>query len=141
MAEQIGSQIFIDGWALLAPGNPQLAAELAGKAASVSHDGEAIYGAQVLAAMEAQAFVEGDVERLLDVGLAFASPTSSIHRMIRDLRDFRTREPDWYKAREFVVDHYGYDKYPGGCHIVPNQALIMLGLLYGTVQPATAEAQ
>ena len=43
----------------------------------------------------------------------------------------RAREPDWYKARQFVVDHYGYDKYPGGCHIVPNQALIMLGLLYG----------
>lgn len=131
VAEQIGSQIFIDGWAMLAPGNPQLAAELAGKAASVSHDGEAIYGAQVLAAMEAQAFVERDLTRLLDVGLAFAPPTSSIHHMIRDLRNLRTREPDWYKARQFVVDHYGYDKYPGGCHIVPNQALIMLGLLYG----------
>ena len=131
VAEQIGSQIFIDSWAMLAPGNPELAAELAGKAASVSHDGEAIYGAQVLAAMEAQAFVEGDIERLLDVGLAFAPPASSIHRMIRDLRDFRTREPDWYQARQFVVDHYGYDKYPGGCHIVPNQALIILGLLYG----------
>jgi ADP-ribosylglycohydrolase len=131
VAEQIGSQIFIDGWAMLAPGDPQLAAELAGKAASVSHDGEAIYGAQVLAAMEAQAFVERDIDRLLDVGLAFAPPASSIHRMIRDLRDFRAREPDWYVARQFVVDNYGNDKYPGGCHIVPNQALIMLGLLYG----------
>ncbi|MFN8469878.1 MAG: ADP-ribosylglycohydrolase family protein [Caldilineaceae bacterium] len=131
VAEQIGSQIFIDSWAMLFPGNPQLAAELAGKAASVSHDGEAIYGAQVLAAMEAQAFVERDIDRLLDVGQAFAPPASSIHRMIRDLRDFRAHEPDWYKARQFVVDHYGYDKYPGGCHIVPNQALIILGLLYG----------
>jgi ADP-ribosylglycohydrolase len=77
VAEQIGSQIFIDGWAMLAPGNPQLAAQLAGKAASVSHDGEAIYGAQVLAAMGAQAFVERDIERLLDVGLAFAPPASA----------------------------------------------------------------
>jgi ADP-ribosylglycohydrolase len=52
VAEQIGSQIFIDGWAMVAPGDPALAAELARKAASVSHDGEAIYGAQMLAAME-----------------------------------------------------------------------------------------
>src|SRR5436190_11046862 len=58
VAEQIGSQIFIDGWAMVAPGDPELAANFAGRAASVSHDGEAIYGAQMLAAMEAQAFVE-----------------------------------------------------------------------------------
>ncbi len=34
--------------------------------ASVSHDGEAVYGAQVIAAMEAQAFVENDLNRLID---------------------------------------------------------------------------
>ena len=56
VAEQIGAQIFIDGWALVAPGNPKLAAELARKAGSVSHDGEAIYAAQLVAAMEAQAY-------------------------------------------------------------------------------------
>ena len=38
VAEQIGSQIFIDGWAMAAPGDPELAANLARKAASVSHD-------------------------------------------------------------------------------------------------------
>ena len=54
VAEQIGAQIFIDGWGMVAPGDPQLAADLARRAASVSHDGEAIYGAQVIAAMEAR---------------------------------------------------------------------------------------
>ncbi len=52
VAEQIGAQIFIDGWAMVAPGDPALATDLARRAASVSHDGEAIYGAQVIAAME-----------------------------------------------------------------------------------------
>src|SRR6266571_4691207 len=69
VAEQIGAQIFIDGWAMVAPGDPELAADLARRAASVSHDGEAIYGAQVLAAMEAQAFVERDLGKLLDTAL------------------------------------------------------------------------
>jgi ADP-ribosylglycohydrolase len=42
VAEQIGAQIFIDGWAMVAPGDPELAAELARRAASVSHDGDTI---------------------------------------------------------------------------------------------------
>ena len=29
------------------------------------------------------------------------------------------------------MESYGYDKYGGNCHMVPNHALIMLGLLYG----------
>jgi ADP-ribosylglycohydrolase len=55
IAEQIGAQIFIDGWAMVAPGDPEFAVDLARRAASVSHDGEAIYGAQVVAAMESMA--------------------------------------------------------------------------------------
>ena len=49
---------------MIAPGDPERAADFARRAGSVSHDGEAIYGAQVIAAMEAQAFVEPDLEQL-----------------------------------------------------------------------------
>lgn len=45
VAEQIGSQIFIDSWAMVSPGDPELAASLAAKAGSVSHDGEELKGA------------------------------------------------------------------------------------------------
>ena len=80
VAEQIGAQIFIDGWAMVAPGDPEQAADLARRAASVSHDGEAIYGAQVLAAMEAQAFVEPDTNRLIDTAVSFIPKDSIIYR-------------------------------------------------------------
>jgi len=83
VAEQIGSQIFIDGWAMVAPGDPELAVDLARRAASVSHDGEAIYGAQVIAAMEAQAFVEPDLHKLIDVACV-------LFRRIVRLRDSST---------------------------------------------------
>jgi len=131
VAEQIGAQIFIDGWAMVAPGDPQLAADLARRAASVSHDGEAVYGAQVLAAMEAQAFVEPDLGKLLDTGVSFIPRDSVIYRMIGDLREWRAQQPDWRVARERLAAHYGYDKYGGNCHMVPNHGLIVLGLLYG----------
>jgi ADP-ribosylglycohydrolase len=131
IAEQIGAQIFIDGWAMVAPGDPELAADLARRAASVSHDGEAIYGAQVIAAMESLAFVERDLHVLIDTAVRFIPHDSIIFRLIANLREWRARFPDWRVAREQIAAQYGYDRYPGNCHIVPNHALIMLGLLYG----------
>src|SRR5690606_105366 len=95
VAEQIGAQSFIDGWAMVAPGRPDLAADLARRAASVSHDGEAVYAAQLLAAMEAQAFVEQDLDALIDTGLSFIPNDSVIYRMISDIREWHRRERDW----------------------------------------------
>ena len=131
VAEQIGAQIFIDGWAMVAPGDPELAADLARRAGSVSHDGEAIYGAQVLAAMEALAFVESDLNVLIDTALTFIPGDSVIHRLIGDIREWHAAEPDWRKTREQIAATYGYDKYGGNCHMVPNHALIIHALLHG----------
>jgi ADP-ribosylglycohydrolase len=132
VAEQIGAQIFIDGWAMVAPGDPALAADLARRAGSVSHDGEAIYGAQVLAAMEAAAFVEAEIDTLLDTGVEFIPHDSIIYRMIDDIRGWHAATPDdWRKTRSQIEANYGYDKYGGNCHMVPNHGLIIHGLLHG----------
>jgi ADP-ribosylglycohydrolase len=131
VAEQIGAQIFIDGWAMVAPGDPELAADLARRAASVSHDGEAIYGAQVIAAMEAQAYVENDIQKLIDTALRFIPSRSIIYRLINEIREWHASEPDWRKNREQIAAFYGYDKYGGNCHMIPNHALIIHALLHG----------
>ncbi len=130
VAEQIGAQIFIDGWAMISPGDPERAADLARRAASVSHDGEAIHGAQVVAAMEAQAFVESDIDALLDAGTSLIPKDSLIYRLIADLREWRDIYDDWRESFYRIVANYGYDKYGGNCHMVPNHALIILALLY-----------
>lgn len=131
IAEQIGAQIFIDGWAMVAPGDPERAADLARRAASVSHDGEAIYGAQVVAAMEALAFVEPRLERLHDEALRLIPADSTIARLIDDLRAQRAASDDWRAARAMLAARYGYDRYGGICHMVPNHGVIHLSLLYG----------
>ena len=130
VAEQIGAQIFIDGWAIVAPGNPALAARLAEQAAKVSHDGTAVDAAKLWAAMEAEAFVSRDVDRLLDVGLGQISTSSRIARLVADIRQWRREYPDWRDARQSIEARYGYDKYPGHCHVVPNHALMIMALLY-----------
>jgi ADP-ribosylglycohydrolase len=131
VSEQIGAQIFIDGWGMICPGDPALAADLARRAASVSHDGEAVYGAQVIAALIAQAFVERDLDKLLDTSIAFIPADSILYRLIADLRDWHAANPsDWCAGRAKLAAHYGYDKYGGNCHIIPNHGLVILGLLY-----------
>ncbi|MBC8104751.1 MAG: ADP-ribosylglycohydrolase family protein [Cytophagales bacterium] len=132
VAEQIGSQIFIDGWAMVCPGDPEKAVALARKAASVSHDGEAIYGAQVIAAMEAQAFVEPDLNRLLDTAEGFIPKDSVIYGLLQDVRTWHANTPDdWRSTFRKIETKYGYDTYGGNCHIVPNHAVVLLALLHG----------
>lgn len=132
VAEQIGAQIFIDGWGMICPGDPERAADFARRAGSVSHDGEAIFGAQVVAAMEAQAFVEQDINKLLDTAVSLIPKDSIITRVINDIRAWHADTPDdWRKTREKIVADYGYDSYGGNCHIIPNHALIIHALLHG----------
>jgi ADP-ribosylglycohydrolase len=131
VSEQIGAQIFIDGWGLVAPGDPSLAADLARRAASVSHDGEAVFGAQVIAAMVAQAFVESDLGQLLDTAVSFIPADSVVRRLIDEICNWHAGDSkDWHTARAKLAAQYGYDKYGGNCHIVPNHGLVILSLLY-----------
>ncbi|MCZ6856395.1 MAG: ADP-ribosylglycohydrolase family protein, partial [Gemmatimonadetes bacterium] len=131
VAEQIGAQIFIDGWAMVCPGDPDQAVKFADAAARVSHDGEAVYGARVVAAMESMAFVERDTHKLLEKALSYIPTDSVIATMIDDIRGWYAEEPDWRETREKLAARYGYDKYGGNCHMVPNHGLIVHALLHG----------
>jgi ADP-ribosylglycohydrolase len=132
VAEQIGGQIFIDVWGLIAPGNPQLAAEYAGKMASVTHDGNGKFGGMFIAGCIAKAFIEEDVEKIIEAGLSVIPPDSEYTRMSKDVIRFYKENPgNWRNCFQFVKENYGYDRYPGVCHIIPNSAVIVLSLLYG----------
>jgi hypothetical protein len=51
--------------------------------------------------------------------------------LIADIREWHAREKDWRKTRESIALNYGYDKYGGNCHMVPNHSLIIHALLHG----------
>lgn len=130
IAEQIGAQIFIDGWALVAPGNPDLAAKLAEAAGSVSHDGDSVHAAKLWAAMEAEAFLSKDPDHLLDVGLKYVPKESLVATLVSDIRGWAKEDQDWEKTRQRIEDKYGYDKFPGICHVIPNHGLMIATLIY-----------
>ncbi len=132
LAEQIGGQIFSDIWGLVAPNNPALAADFAERASSVSHDGNGIYGGRFIAALVSAAFTEADPRRLLEIGLEHIPSNSEYARVITAMMDFHGRAPhDWRQAFLYLKANFGYDRYPGVVHIIPNAGVIALALLYG----------
>lgn len=132
ISEQIGGQIFSDIWGLVLPNDPAAAADLAEKAASVSHDGEGINGGRFIAAMVSAAFSENNPLKLIEAGLSVIPENSEYATMVRDvIRFYQDHPSDWHEAREYIENIWGYSKYPGVVHIIPNGAIIVIGMLYG----------
>lgn len=130
VSEQIGAQIFIDGWGIVSPGNPLQAAKLAHAAGSVSHGGESVYAAQLWAAMEAEAFVSRDVDHLLETGLSVIPRDSLVAHVVGRVREWVKDDGDWLKTRQRIENTYGYDKFHGVCHVIPNHAIMMMTVIY-----------
>ncbi|MFC6315439.1 ADP-ribosylglycohydrolase family protein [Lapidilactobacillus achengensis] len=132
LAEQIGGQIFIDTWGLLFPNNPVKAAEFALKAASVSHDGDALEGAKFIAACIAIAFSTDSITDVVAQAMTFVDPDSTYYKVISAVLEFHAENPDdWFECREYLEQEWGYDKYGGVVHVIPNAGVCMMALLYG----------
>lgn len=130
MSEQIGSEIFIDTWALVNPNNPQRAADMARKAASVSHDGLAIDAAVYLAVIEAMAFEEKNIDKLLDEGLKYIK-NEFFAGLVQELRQRCTKAKDWHEVRTWIAEEHGYEKYPGNCPMITNHLALLMALIMG----------
>lgn len=132
LAEQIGGQIFIDPWGLMFPGDYHKAAKYAEIAASVSHDGNALYGARFIAACISKAFTAKSMEEIIAAGLETIPEDSLYAKVVNAVIQFRKENgDDFRKCREYLEREWGYDKYPGVCHIIPNAGVCALALVYG----------
>jgi len=132
VAEQIGGQIFIDSWGWVHPADPKTAAEASARAASVAHDGEGLNGARFCAAAIAHAFVAKNIEEVIETGLA-TIPADSLYAKVSRavLRFHDSNRNDWRACRDMLTAEWGYDRYPGVCHIIPNAGVLVMALIYG----------
>jgi len=128
MAEGVGAQIFIDGWGLMCPGDPERAAHLARNAAHVSHDGLAVSASSFLAAMEALAFVDSDIDSLIDTCLPLAGD-GRLSQLVDGVRAACASAGDWREARDWIEEHHGYRRYPGNSPIATNHAAVLMSVL------------
>lgn len=129
-AEQIGAQIFIDAIPLTFAGDVEKARKYTQMQARVSHDGVAVESACFWAGMEAAAFREKNIDALLDENLHYVN-SEELKKIFREIRSFCEGRPDFRTARDYLEKRWGYDRFPGNCHVIPNTALMLTVLLLG----------
>jgi len=126
--EWIGAQIRADMWGYVAPGNPELAAELAYRDASLSHVKNGIYGEMFVSAMISAAFATDDIEEIIEVGLAAIPKRSRLAEAIKDVIGWSKEYADWRDTWSKIIEKYGRYHF---VHTINNAAIVAMGLLYG----------
>lgn len=129
--EWIGAQIRGDYFGYINPANPELAAEMAWRDASISHTKNGIYGEMFISAMLAVAASTDDIEEIISGGLAQIPATSRLYEEINYIIDsFKSGTP---QQKCFDEIHAKYDEYTmhGWCHTISNAMIVTASLLYG----------
>ncbi len=129
--EWIGAQIRGDYFGYINPGDPETAAEMAFRDASISHVKNGIYGEMFVSAMIAAAAVTTDTEAILLSGLAQIPCTSRLHESVTEiLTDYNNGTSC---ADSFTKIHRQYDENTnhGWCHTISNAMIVAASLLYG----------
>jgi ADP-ribosylglycohydrolase len=124
----LGAAIRSEIWGCLAPGNPELAAKLAYEDACIDHAENGIYAEQFIAALESTAFMENDINKLLDTGLLVIPTDCRLAMAINDTRQWCSESNDWLAIRQKILDKWGCENFTDA---VMNMPFVVMALLLG----------
>lgn len=130
----ISGQFLCESFGLMAPAMPQTAARIGLNYTRVAIDGEPAQTTQLFTTMIALAFVEENVDTLLDAGLAAVDPQCEVAGVVREVRAICAAHPDdWLGARRAIKErwqrHGGEMRDRNGYEL--NTACTVAALIYG----------
>ncbi len=125
--EWIGAQIRADIWGYVAPGRPELAAEMAWRDACISHTKNGIYGEMFFAALIAACLACDDLRAAVDIAVTCIPAQSRLAEAVRDCMRWAEEEDDWRRTRERIEEKYGCYNH---VHTINNAAAVLMALLY-----------
>ena len=123
-----GAWIRSEIWACFFPGSPDEAARCAYIDACADHEGEGIWAEVFTASLQSAAFVEHDVNRLLEIALDRVAPESRVASSVRRAISLFNDGVDFVTAREEIVKH---NEETGFFQAPQNIGFVVLALLYG----------
>ncbi len=123
----MGAAIRAEIWAVLAPGDPALAARLARLDASVDHAGDGVYAEQFIAALESILFVSDDLRAAIEAALA-PIPESRFKSAISDVIRWCDAGLSFDAVRENILRDYGSENFTD---VKMNHAFEVAALLLG----------
>ncbi|MFD3938892.1 ADP-ribosylglycohydrolase family protein [Streptomyces sp. NPDC058611] len=126
--EWIGALIRADVHGWTHPGDPAAAAAQAYRDATLTHTGNGVYAALLVAAATAEAATgDADVHGALRAGLAVVPPRSRLAEAVRFAIAAAAAEPDFDRVVDALHARYGHYHW---VHAVPNTALIAAALTH-----------
>ena len=129
--EWIGAQIRGDYFGYINPGNPELAAEMAWRDASISHVKNGIYGEMFVAAMLAVAATTDNIKDIIYGGLAEIPATSRLYeaviKLIEKYDSGASTDEMFAYIHSIYNDEDGFD----WCHTISNALVVIASLLCG----------
>jgi len=129
--EWIGAQIRGDYFGYINPGNPELAADMAWRDASISHIKNGIYGEMYIAAMLAAAAVESDIPTIITAGLGQIPEKSRLYEQVTQIIDCYKNGKSQEETFAFIHEQWSEYTSHGWCHTISNAMIVTAGLLYG----------
>ena len=146
--DSCGAFIRSEIWACIAPGLPQEAARYAYEDAILDHgDGEGVYAEVFCAALESAAFVESDVNKLIEIGLTYIPADCGVARAVDAAIAAYRGGKTWLEARDEILAGYrgglnpfqvsaadrekGFGTGQQGWDVPSNIGMLIIGLLYG----------
>jgi len=138
-AEDIDFQIEADFAGLMSPGMPNSASEICDRVGHIMNYGDGWYGGVYMAAMYSLAFVNSNIEYIVEEGLKSIPPESNFHKCLQEVIVQYRKNPDDWKAAWFAVErNWAADIgcpegvfRPFNIDARINAAYVAIGLLYG----------
>lgn len=130
----LSGQFLSETFALIAPVMPQTAARIGLNYTTVAIDNEPAQSTQFFTTIIAMAFVESDMDKLLDYGLSAVDQNSQLVEIVNDVRTWYAANPDsWRKTRNLLKEKYtledGNIRDTNGFEL--NTGSVIAALLYG----------
>lgn len=126
--EGMGCPIRSEIWGIISVGNHELASQYAYMDATLDHADNSVYAEQFLAAVESMAFVESDMNKLIQIGMSYIPDGSRLYKCFEMILAMYDNKADWIEARTAVLNKYSH---PDFTNVVQNLGFVLIALLWG----------